>query len=827
MTEETSIIRLGPSNVETYELILRPKRVFISSSAAGVSQGEVSVFPDGSSVEKDVVIPQKFNATNLFGQSSESEVLIEQIKNKHAQQAAENKTKININSQVQKYMSVVNSQGSSQARSKKVEVMRFTPTFKFTSNTLRKNIIRETLTDYYRMTYPSVGWNYTNYNCLNFFTSSQTPTSHCLMYHASASVGTSVFPCRPSDAFTFEFYINPKYTTLPATGYKAGTIMHMSSCYAITLHTGSDVLETGEISNFRIALQLSHSADIPPSHLKFGKTGIQNVTASRHGVGKDQLVFVSRPKLKHNHWHHVALRWGNTSFNNSTGSIVIDGKVDGEFVLPLSKSIMPTSFKPSVTSDPDALILGNYFEGKNIGTTMIAKFFNDKAKEAHGVSSEFPGSALPLRPRGSFFHHPLNAEIHEIRIWNQHRTINQIISGSQRGLRGVTGSNEKLMFYVPPLFQKSSPKRKVFQTPFQMYSSTTDDPFNTALSFGVGGKEINIQNFTMDFARKVYPLPLSLTASQILGSSGLASANDHFAKNHEWNAGTLLIQPCDNGKFMPKFSLLISSSKLTETPSSGSIYDRFVDEFGNVDLSIIKLNDLMSTGSLPSIDGRAGPFVPTGSSDVSSLTDELQGANPEDPGRAPGSVLTVLNRTRDFSSNEVVFYDISNLYYGSKIEPESLVLIDEEITGSGKKMKMRIQDDGRGNIYRADAKTVHAKWNKIGNIFYDEGLITILSPNINFFGKHQTKLYFRGRQRLFVKELNIPVPAGMINSSSNRDWKKIPPTANASENSDSFVYVSSINIHDENLNVVARAHLAQPFAKRDAESFLVRLKLDF
>jgi len=832
---ENAIIKLGPANVESYELILRPRQIFISSSASGVTQGYVKVFPDGSSIEKDVVTPGSFPKTK-FDESGVEEYR-KQLADRVNRNVDKHKRGIrgkppSFGSSLQLYMDAVNAHTASAPRNKQVEIMRFTPTFKFTSNTLRKNIVRETLSHYYRTTYPDLGWNVTNYNCLNFFTSSQTPTRHCLMYPASASVGTSIYPYRPKDAFTFEFWVNPKYTVESSGKYKPGTIMHMSSCYAITLHTGTNANEKGQISRFRIALQLSHSADIPPSHLKFGKTGIQNVTASRHSVGKDDIVFVSTPSLKLNHWHHVVMRWGNKSFNAGSGSIIIDGKIDGSFVIPLSSSIMPTKFKAGVTSDPDSLIIGNYFEGKNIGNTMLAKWFNDKSHAAHGVGSEFPGSVLPFKPEGSFFHHPLNAEIHELRIWNQYRTLNQVRSGSTSGLTNLASkNNSKLMFYVPPFFQKQSPKRNVLQTPFQVHKTTTDDPFNTAMSFGVGGKIINIQNYTRDFVKGVYPLPVSLTASQILGSTKAYPANEFFARNHEWNAGSLLLQPCDNGLFKPAFSLLASGT-VTDHPTSGSNHDRFIDEFGNLDFSLIGLHQLLTSASLPSIDGRSGPFTSDGTSDAGarmsgSMTEELQGANPEDPGRAQGSTLTILNRTRDFSSNEIVFYDISNLYYGSKIEPDSFLIIDESITGSGGKVSMKLRDNGIGSLYRADAETKHATWNKVGNIFYDEGIVTILSPNIQFFGKHQTKVYFNGIKRIFVKEVNIPVPAGMINSSSNPEWKKMPPSSAASENADKFVYVSTVNLHDQNMNVVARANLAQPFIKRDEEEFLVRLKLDF
>jgi hypothetical protein len=42
-----------------------------------------------------------------------------------------------------------------------------------------------------------------------------------------------------------------------------------------------------------------------------------------------------------------------------------------------------------------------------------------------------------------------------------------------------------------------------------------------------------------------------------------------------------------------------------------------------------------------------------------------------------------------------------------------------------------------------------------------------------------------------------------------------------------FVYVTNINLHDENLNVIAKAQLAQPIVKRYGDRVLFRIRMDF
>ena len=84
-----------------------------------------------------------------------------------------------------------------------------------------------------------------------------------------------------------------------------------------------------------------------------------------------------------------------------------------------------------------------------------------------------------------------------------------------------------------------------------------------------------------------------------------------------------------------------------------------------------------------------------------------------------------------------------------------------------------------------------------------------------------------GEHNVHVLEVNVPAPKGKINSSSNPNFKKLIPSDYASETQDEFVYISSINLHDENFNIIGRANLAQPIIKRDTDGYMFRLKMDF
>ena len=200
---------------------------------------------------------------------------------------------------------------------------------------------------------------------------------------------------------------------------------------------------------------------------------------------------------------------------------------------------------------------------------------------------------------------------------------------------------------------------------------------------------------------------------------------------------------------------------------------------------------------------------------------------PENPGVASGSILTILQRTRDNSSDEVVFFDVSNMFYGGQIMKKSFSVMDSNVTGSGGKVKITFKDDGQGNLYRADSTSIHAKWNNVGTLLYEEGIAVIKSPNVPFFGKDQFEVNLRGVQNLHVLEINVPCQKGNINSSSNPVYKELSPSPYASNVGENFVYITGLNFHDENLNIIARTNLTQPVIKRDQDGYKFRVKLDF
>ena len=814
-----SLIRLNGDNFESFTLTTNPKKTFISSSL-GVT-GSTNLFVRHSSIEKEIVEVKQFN-TSSYNDFSLQQHLLTTID--------AGLTSSNILGNMTRYMQLVNLQPQSSKKLTQLSINRSVPTQDFSFETLKKATFKNTLMPNYRVSYPNAHYGYTNYNCLNFFTASSVPSDTALIYPSSSSLPNSTFASGSymiNGGFTFEFFINPKYTTdQPGGHFHAGTIFHLSSCYAVSLITGSSRDENGFPNTYRLMLQLSHSADTKPSKIRM----------STIGNFPNEMVYVSNDNaLKRNHWSHCIIRWGTNNVNAGSGSFMVNLENAGDFVLT-SSTFCPVKYG-GAQGNPDALIVGNYYEGNNVKNDGQNLFFAQRPSLRDGLLNMAAGSTRET-PGIFKLEHPLNAEIHELKIYNSYRHSDQIYSSSQQGLDRL---ERDLVFYLPPFFVKESPRRTsqngtggILETPFIATDGTTDTPINVPLSFRIGVKDINLENFVRDFRTGNYPRLFNLTSSQIVRSTNTAlSASNFMYATGSFVKRNLSILPCDNGKFIPNFDLLKSGSTAEARPQPGSLLDRYVNSFGNLDLSMITLENLIETGSLPAGSTMRNSVTRGQNLSVSdlqsdSIYESMTGVDHKTYYGSIGPYMSSFLKTRDNSSNEVTFYDISNIFYGYKINPKTFEIKDTNITGSNGKIQITLKDNGFGSLYRADALTPHPTWASVGTIFYNEGLVGILSPHISYHGKNGYEINFNGEQSIHIQKINILAPGGMINSSSNTTYNPlISASLDAHNDGEEFVYISSINLHDENLNVVGKTIIAQPVTKRHSDRYLFKIKMDF
>lgn len=824
-----SIIKVTPSDFEQVTIRTVPTRTY-SSSSAGVT-GSVYVFSRRSETQKDM------NETNAFIDTTYNAASVNEIlktAQAKAQEIRNGELTGSIHDLLTEYMDAIAQQSLDKNLTKNIEIERFIPSFTLTDNTAKKMVVKDNLMINHRVTMPSANWAYTNYNCLSFFTSSNFPTNAALLYpnttiRTEEHEGYVSGSYSLSGAFSFDFYINPRYQQSGIDeDFKAGTILHLSSSYALSLISGSTLDENGRAAKFKIQLQLSHSADVSPS-------------LAKRGNYPNDLIFTSDEVLEHNKWHHVVVRWGTQTINDGTGSFVVDNVEAGTFVVP-SGTITPKLFINATRDNPDVLVVGNYYEGTNNGTSGQAYFFATDPALRDGLETLINDAGE--EPSFYDFTHPLNADLHDVAIKRYYMANDDITASSSMGPFEI---DDKFAFYLPPYFVQDSPFRQfvglhggILQTPFFEVDGTTDDPFNVAMSFGVGGHYINLENFVRDFANNVFPRLHNLTASAIDYTTDARSANEFLYDSEFVKKRNLLLTPCDDGNFVPNFSLIMSESRTT----------KFIDDLGVVDYSLINLDNLVLSSSLlfqvfeadglqatsaneflnsavgftPENPGtQPGPAFVT----FMNTVDDLVASGTYDPGVQGGAPLTIYQRTRDPSSNQVTFFDISNLYYGMRILPGSFSVTDTNLSGSGDKLSITLKDDGFGNLYRADCLSKASTWNSVGNIFYDEGVVVIKSPHLFFFGQDQYEMSFQGEQNIHTLKIEVLAKQGQINSSSNPDYKQLHASGLVNDTDPNFVYLTGINFHDKDFNVVAKTKLAQPFMKRFNSRVLVKNTIDF
>lgn len=782
-----SIQRIRPEDVEKFSLETNTKRTYHSSSVNGV-QGKLYVFPRRSHSEKEVY------PLSLYSGSFE-DTDINQLLRVASQQASSS----NANTgELRSYFDACTKQGASLRKQQQVEILRFTPGVSLDSDMMRKGVVVNNLMSYYKTVYPNSQFNYSNYRCLNFFTGSSVPSQTALLYPnvvTESLVDTSITgPYLPDGAFTFDFWIKPMAAP------KAGTIMHLSSCYAVSVVTGSSRDGNNNADAFRVLLQVGSGSEIAPSQVNLSSL--------------PTLVFLSDDNtLQQNNWHHVSIKWGTNNYNNGSGSFVIDTVPKGDFVIP-SSSIKPSKFTPS-KNNPDVLIVGNYFQGTNVGSGSMAYFFTSETSQREGLETLIVDSGFA--PLSHQMTHPLHAEIHDLKLFGKQLTSTEIASIETDGVKLGSIADQDLLFYLPPFFTSESPTRTflngtggVMQTMFYTRDGTTTTPFNTDLAFHVGGHLMNLENHTREFVNGSYPRLWNLSGSVIDTTlSQPISANNLLYATGSVVKAALTVLPCDNGRFSPNFKSFLE-------PLDASL---FKNDLGNTEYGSITLRHVISTSSLsPGLRAEG----------TGSLAGKLTGPDPSELATLdvpPGIAPTILQRTRDDSSNQVVFFDISNLYYGNRIKPGTIVLTDSALLGS---YGITLKDDGQGNLYRANAAgDNHATWSSVGNVFYSEGIILIKDPSLYFFGNQSYDLEFQGERNIHVLKFSVAANSYQQISSSNPSYLPISASDLANDSDKRFTYISNINLHDDNLNVISKTVIAQPVVCRSADKITFAITMDF
>ncbi len=930
-----ALIPILPEDIKVSSIKVHPTQNFVSSSAGYT--GDVFLFAERSVTLKTITDELKeytFDVMSLLGTETSGSIAdniwtprswestIPIIKGNVAKGDAKRR---NISGVVNNYLNNVQKLAGSLDDQKKLIVYRFDMPHRFNANTVRKSVFIKSMLPFYQNEYEKpLSFGFTNYHCLNFFTSSarypsDVPSDSAILF-PSPTVDDKPSRYFPSSSFSYEFYINPRYTTdYKDEVFHAGTIMNMPNCYSISMVSGSGKDSYGRVNTFRLMLQLGFDASLPPGHV--------DLTVGNQNRGK-RKIFLSTDVLKKDVWSYCAIRWGGASQNFYTGSFFIDGQTAGEFVIEDDYSIRkhfgkdtvsepsgngPVSNQPKDIQNniPAMLVIGNKFNStvdadgleqwrldatnaagsvqvsQNTASADVkyklpvsgddlvasldncpstadktADLFDDYAAYKFGVEKlveHFPSEKDPDKfvPQFTFtgdgvsvgttqsdiaFNAPLNAELQEIRIFGRYRTDEEIISTAASGYYDFEDSN--FLFYLPPMFVPESSMRRILETPSQSTSSVVHTPFNTQLSFGLGARSISLENFCRDLVTGAQARCHQLHEQEALGTFTDFDADDFDfmpatealylrPQNRKRN---LSILPSDNGTHRPQFTKLDSR---ISTLTNGSSEKYFINDQGYPATGRVSIRNMIDMKqqynqvlsedlNTTNTDGISEALLPPVDIQVSSDGGTVVTlAASKVYGQQSNIDLVVLNRTKDTDSNEITFFDISNMFYGDLIKRESFVLRDPYVTGSAGKMQLSFRDNGMGELYRCDASGSHPTWSAVGNIIYEEGMVCLMNPTIPPFGMQQFNVDFRGDRNIHMLEMRIPISADEAVSSSNPTFSNLRPTNLPADAESTCNLITNMFIHDENLNVVGKVNLSRPIVRKENDRYVFRFKMDF
>ena len=181
----------------------------------------------------------------------------------------------------------------------------------------------------------------------------------------------------------------------------------------------------------------------------------------------------------------------------------------------------------------------------------------------------------------------------------------------------------------------------------------------------------------------------------------------------------------------------------------------------------------------------------------------------------------------DNYENISTIHCISTQVFNNSIKRETFEIKDVDLPLSSG-VQLTFKDTKLGTLYRADCLTKHAEWGTCGGILYDEGISMLHHPSVWGLGKTNISIKAKSKTSTNIFELNLPAQSGETNQTKNKSKIENLRLDESAFNSDEdFVYITDIDLHDENLNVVASVKLAQPFAKKDSDNVLFRIKMDY
>lgn len=197
-----------------------------------------------------------------------------------------------------------------------------------------------------------------------------------------------------------------------------------------------------------------------------------------------------------------------------------------------------------------------------------------------------------------------------------------------------------------------------------------------------------------------------------------------------------------------------------------------------------------------------------------------------------------------YTRNRFKVLNIPRLFYGRQIATGSLELTCRSFSGANKEMIRVLKDDGRGSLYVSsylsssmdDASIRNVPWNRVGNVFYSEGIVVITDDSLfdfgtpNHFSSEPADLLsvsFRGVSRIPTKMVSCRIGPADANGSNNQTFAThVSGTDRYELVDDRTTYVTAVGLYDSERRLVGVAKLADPLRNRERDRLNIRIKFD-
>ena len=733
----------------------------------------------------------------------------------------------------------------------------------YSSGSRALQIAERILKKEYSVSNSRLGSKYTNYNCLNFFS---TDYKSALVYKNDSNVYNT------NDNFTLEFYVKVNHTT------GSNTVMHLPGDFCVSIISGSEVNQHGYPTRYALASQHGVSASLASGSNR--PDAITNFDTDSHASFQGGFTKRSEFLIKPEYWHNCSIRYDN-SFK--TLEYLIDGKTAGTHQL---------NYSPTKTAGRE-LIMGAFYSDSASNLVSLAKSYEQNTGGAvptdsgAGVTTGHTPSSSPDGGLNNF----ANINVHEIKIWNKYLSKSQIMTGSLNGYTGSAAelSNIGLQLYIPCLYDADMimnetsvvhPKmatidhvsstaaaeqmhasgtqpsayrdfeatigeldpgvvslESLFDTPVEAYAKIYRTPYNTNHSSIGGFANMNIQNFCKEYVNTKFPFAHNMSESlyRVEDSPTVHALTSSFSTKPQHQKRNCFVLPCDNGLFRPGYGVLtnitgsgyiIENGETINTKDIGDLNDIYDSRMFFVD-EAFSISDSFVSPTRGTEDTQAGDVRYNSGVDLFTTAqgEEVSSTDIPDFIIPSGDDIKTFFDSADFVGNLVNVITIPQLYYGDSIKRKSIEI--KSFLHADDKSEIILKDNGEGTLYRSQSSGSIAEWNSVGDVYYNEGLIYIKNPSLYAIGDQNLNISFEGVHNIHSQEINVIASDNLVNSSSNPNYNKLKPSSNANEAADDFVYISTIYLHDDNMNVVGKAKLAQPIIKRSENKYLFRLRIDY